>query len=120
MIKNNSVRLYYCTVLITVVLSIIVLGFINQVLFFVYGYDLNLLNTTSVASFAAYKSIFGSKLPLLFFIFILTVATFMWTIRLGKKLYKVVYSFGFLILATLMIIHLFAIIFYFIVPHRVF
>jgi hypothetical protein len=111
-------KIYPIILTLDVVLFIIVFFFFNRFLFILHGYDVSLIDSTSIESFKAYQEIYTSKLPILMTLFILSIICFYWTIRLSKSMNKWMYAFLFLAVGTITFISSVGLFFYFFLPSR--
>jgi hypothetical protein len=111
-------KTYPIILTLDVVLFIIVFFFFNRFLFILHGYDVSLIDSTSIESFKAYQEIYTSKLPILMTLFILSIICFYWTIRLSKSMNKWMYAFLFLAVGTITFISSVGLFFYFFLPSR--
>jgi hypothetical protein len=117
--KGLASKTYFIIVLMTLLLFIMVTGYFNQTLFILYGYDLRLLNSSSVESFEAYRKIGKIKLPILTALVILSAASFIWTLKSTDNLNKWIYRIFFAAFAVITILAIVFIFFYFIVPSNI-
>jgi hypothetical protein len=118
-IRRISLTFYAIVLTFNLVLFIVVLGFFNQVLFLVYGYDLKLVKDTSIESFEAYRNIYKSRLPILLSLSALSAVSFIWTVRTAKNFSKWLYAILFLAFGIIALVSLTFLLFYFIIPGNV-
>ncbi len=116
--QNVVLNIYSVVVFINISLFAIVSTCFNKFLFWVYGYDLKLVNNTSIESFQAYRHIGNSKLYILILLLLLSVFCYMWTLKLQNKLRKWIYNCLFVILILIIFVSITLVIFYFIIPTK--
>jgi hypothetical protein len=120
--KMNKVPftiIYSIILTLNLALFIIVFFFFNQVLFILHGYDVNLIDSSSVDSFSAFKEIYSSKLPVLLSLLTFSTTSFWWTIRLRNRMSKWLYAFLFLSVGIIAILSVAVVFLYFVIPSRV-
>jgi hypothetical protein len=105
--------------IISSVISFITILYLNKFLFFIHGYDSNLLKSTSVEAFDAYRSIYKARLIFLISAFILSTITFFWAKNLQNKSPFLIYKISMWVLGFLIILLTIALILFFILPKDV-
>jgi hypothetical protein len=117
--QNVVLNIYSVVAFINISLFAIVATYFNKFLFWIYGYDLKLVNKSYVESFQAYRHIGNSKLYILILLLLLSVFTFMWTLKLQNKLRKWLYNCLFVILILIIFVSITLVIFHLIIPTKI-